>query len=113
MARALNESFPHLRTFTSMEGWGGHFLASTEPIAQGSASDLAARVPAEAARDLLEWGPATTVEDQFERVLKREFSPRILVDAPVPAEALSDDRPVNEYYFLRSIFTRPGDAASR
>jgi len=101
VARALKESFPYLRVFHSVEGWGYHFLASESPLPHSTAADLAGRLPAKAATDLLEWGPETTPEGQFADVLKREISLDDLTRQAPTASALRDDRPVNEYYLTR------------
>ena len=77
-AQALGRSFPHVRAFNSIEGWGLHFLASADPIVRRTARDLAARVPLRAAGDLLEWGPALTVEAQFQPVVLGEVPLRAL-----------------------------------
>ncbi len=101
VARALVESFPYVRAFPSVEGWGIHFLASMSPIPPLSAADLAARLPPDAARDLIEWGPASSAQEQFEMVVNHELPlPSIIQDDPTVA-ALEDDRPVNEYFLLR------------
>jgi len=65
---------------------------------------LADRLPKPAAQDLVEWGPATGVASQFEIVLSRERDIRVLVQENPRAPILTDDRPVNEYFLLRSIF---------
>ena len=101
VARALKESFPYLRVFHSVEGWGYHFLASESPVPAPTAAELAGRLPAKAATDLLEWGPETTPEGQFADVLKREISLDELIQQAPAASALRDDRPVNEYYLIR------------
>jgi predicted membrane-bound spermidine synthase len=101
VARALKESFPYLRVFHSVEGWGYHVLASESPLPHPTAADLAGRLPAKAATDLLEWGPETTPEGQFADVLKREISLDDLIQQAPTASALRDDRPVNEYYLTR------------
>ena len=69
IAKALAESFPYVRAFSSVEGWGVHFLVGLEPLAIPDGRLAAARVPAAAAADLLEWGPESTVERQFDRVI--------------------------------------------
>jgi hypothetical protein len=102
-AHALGQSFSSVRVFGYVEGWGLHFLASSQPIANISASDLAARLPPLAARDLLEWGPAATTEAQLQTVIHREVPLRKLFEADPLAPILTDDRPVNEYYFLRRL----------
>ncbi len=107
VARALKESFPYVRVFRSVQGWGWHFLASNQPLANRSATELAGRLPADAARDLVEWDTDTTPEQEFANVLNREVSlDQMIAEAP-QAPALTDDRPVNEYYALRSHFIEP------
>jgi len=104
VARALQESFPYVRAFHSMiEGRGIHFLASMTPIANFSAADLAKRLPQDAARDLMEWGPASSPQGQFELVLTREVSLDSLIQRAPNAPALQDDRPLNEYFVLRRL----------
>ena len=102
-AQALGRAFAEVRVFPSVEGWGQHLLTSNGPMNWYTAAELAARVPPAAARDMLEWGPATTVESQFQKMLGGEMAPRKLIDADPSAPALTDDRPVNEYYFLRHL----------
>jgi spermidine synthase len=101
VARALKESFPYVRAFGSVEPLGFHFLASERPIPTLSAAELAARLPARAVSDLLEWGPHATAEEQFAAVLRTEFPLEEWIAKEPLAPALTDDRPVNEYYALR------------
>ena len=101
VARALKESFPYVRVFHSVEGWGYHFLGSESPLPNPTAAELAQRLPDKAATDFLEWGPETTPEGQFADVLKREISLDDLIQQAPSASALRDDRPVNEYYLTR------------
>jgi spermidine synthase len=103
VARALKESFPHVRVFRSVEGWGFHFLASMTPIPYLSASELAEKLPPDAARDLMEWGPASSPQEQFEIVLSHEISLDGLIQQAPNAPALQDDHPVNEYFVLRRL----------
>jgi spermidine synthase len=102
IARALKESFPYVRAFVSVEGWGMHYLASRQPIPDRSAADLAKRMPANAAADLVEWGPFPTAEQQFAAVLKKEVSIDHILAANPDVPTMRDDRPVNEYYMLRN-----------
>jgi spermidine synthase len=103
VARALRESFPYVRAFGSVEGWGIHFLASMTPIAHVSASELAEKLPPDAARDLMEWGPASSPQEQFETVLNHEVSLDSLIQRASNTPALQDDHPVNEYFVLRRL----------
>jgi len=107
IARAVMESFPHVRVFRSVQGWGWHFLASNQPLPQRTAAELAGRLPANAARDLVEWDPDRTPEVEFADILKKEVSlDQMIAEAP-RAPALTDDHPENEYYALRSHFAEP------
>jgi predicted membrane-bound spermidine synthase len=101
VTRALQQRFPYLRVFGSIEGWGVHLLASDAPIEGLTPRLLASRLPPAAAADLLEWGPAATAEAQFAQLLEREVDPAVLAAVRVPA--ISDDRPINEYFLLRRL----------
>jgi spermidine synthase len=101
VAKALKESFPYVRVFRSIEGWGYHFLASSSPLPSVSAADLANRMPPAAATDLIEWGPANNATAQFDEVLRQELSLDSLIQRAPGVPALQDDRPVNEYFLLR------------
>jgi hypothetical protein len=102
VARALKESFPYVRAFISVEGWGIHYLASRQPIPDRSAAELARRTPASAAADLVEWGPFPSAEQQYAAVLRKEVPIDRILAANPEALAMRDDRPVNEYYMLRN-----------
>jgi predicted membrane-bound spermidine synthase len=103
VARALQESFPYVRAFGSMEGWGIHFLASKKPIPKLTASELAKKLPSAAASDMLEWGPKSTVQEQFELVTSQEMPVADMIEKAPDVPALQDDRPINEYFILRSL----------
>jgi spermidine synthase len=103
VARALRESFRYNRAFGSIEGSGIHFLASMSPIQADSASQLALRLPAGAAADLVEWGPNSQPEQQFKAVLDREVSLASIIQEDPEAPALQDDRPINEYFLARRL----------
>ncbi len=103
VAKALRTSFPHVRVFRSIEGWGFHFLSSMNPIPVTPGSVLASRLPPDAIADLLEWGPALTAEQQFSLVLERELPLETLIAVAPDVPALQDDRPINEYFFLRRM----------
>jgi spermidine synthase len=101
LVKAVSDTFPHVRLFHSVEGWGCHILASAKPLPTLTAETLAARLPERAARDLVEWGPHATATEQFAAVLSQELR---LEDTLLPGvPALTDDRPLNEYFFLRGV----------
>jgi spermidine synthase len=101
VAQALGRSFPYVRVFPSVEGWGLHFLASATPMEQRTSGQLAATFPSGATRDLLEWGPFQTAQEQIQAVVEKEMTLESLIAAAPGSLELTDDRPVNEYYFLR------------
>jgi spermidine synthase len=105
--RAFRDSFPYTRGFASIHGWGLHLLGSQSPIPRESAAVLAARLPPDAARDLLEWGPAGTAEEQIGTVLAREVPIEVFIARGPRVRALRDDRPINEYYLLRHLRRPP------
>jgi len=104
IARALKESFPYVRGFRSVEGWGYHFLASDHPFHDMGARELAEALPAAAAEDMIEWDPETTPELQFAAVLKNEVSLDQMIRQQPEIPALLDDQPLNEYYAIRRIW---------
>jgi spermidine synthase len=107
VARALKDSFPYVRVFGSVDGWGYHFLASEQALPHLSAEELQHRLPADAVADLTEWdappGGGAAALDAFDTVLHNEVPIETLI-APSPGTpALRDDRPINEYYVLRRL----------
>ena len=64
-------------------------------------ASLAALTGSAAAADLVEWGPETTAQDQFGVLLFEMPIDQFIALSPT-TPALSDDRPINEYYLLRS-----------
>ena len=98
---ALRRSFPYLRVFAFGKNWGFHFLASDRPLPNRNASELASRLPAAAAVDLVEWDKQPDPEARFVHLLNYELPIDQLIAASPATPALSDDRPINEYYFVR------------
>jgi len=106
VADALKQSFAYVRVYRSLEGWGWHFLASSSPISERSAQELVARMPPKAVSDMMEWGPASTPQQQFELVLTGRTTPDQLIDRSPTTPAMQDDRPINEYFLLRYLRRR-------
>jgi spermidine synthase len=105
VAGALRNSFPFVRVFGSVDGWGFHFLASEHPLPHLTAEDLRLKLPAEATADLTEWdsppGGSPAVLRAFDTVLQNEVSLESFIAESPTTPALRDDRPINEYYALR------------
>lgn len=108
VTRALQSSFPYLRVYHGMEGWGWHFLASESPIPVRTAAEIMARMPAAAVTDMMEWGPAKTPEAQLELTLRPQSLDSMIALSP-QTPALQDDRPINEYFLLRASETSNTD----
>ena len=94
VARALKNSLLLRASLPIGQGGGWHFLASMRPIPARNAADLVARMPPAAIVDLMEWGPATTPNERFDRVLATETHHR------------AADRPFAQY---SRVAGRPSD----
>jgi spermidine synthase len=105
VARALRNSFPYVRVFRWGTRWGFHFLCSEQPLPNLTAGQLENRLPPEAAIDLAEWAPpgrgGQAVFTAFQSLLQSEVPIETLILQSPTTPALSDDRPINEYYVLR------------
>jgi hypothetical protein len=101
VARALKESFPYIKAFGSLHGWGVHYFASRSPIPNRTAAELVSRMSAASATDLVEWGPFDTAENELQAVLDQEINLDDVIAKAPGAPAMTDDHPVNEYYSIR------------
>jgi spermidine synthase len=106
VTRSIVESFPYVRMFPSIEGWGYHYFASDVPIPDRSATELASRLPPRATADLTEWFDGLTAPQLMDRLLTQEVKPDQFLASLPSAPALVDDRPINEYFLLRRSFSR-------
>jgi spermidine synthase len=104
--RSIYESFPCVRCFPSVEGWGVHLVACMEPLEPLTAQQLAARMPETAQQDLMEWTDSKDVPAYLARVLNHEFSIFAVLD-PDPKIKVTDDQPFNEYFLLRRLGETP------
>ena len=103
VAQSLKNSFPYVLVIRSIVERGWHFSASMRPIPARNASELVAQMPPSAVADMMEWGPATTPEGQFQLMLSNQMPLDDLIKLAPGAPALTDDRPVNEYFLLRHL----------
>jgi hypothetical protein len=87
-------------------------LASQVPLANPTAAALAARLPAAATTDLLEWRDYGTAEKELGTMLEQEVSLDAIIAKSPATPALTDDRPINEYYFLRHRRQRRAQSGS-
>jgi hypothetical protein len=70
------------------------------PIEHQTPEQLAARMPAAAKKDLLEWAPDQTVPGYLKPVVNREILPDSLLNTNLDIQ-ITDDDPLNEYFLLR------------
>lgn len=98
--RSMGESFPYVRGFSSVNNWGAHLLGSMDPLPDLTAGQLIARMPDRAVKDLIEWAGPTNAQTYMNIVLSREFSVFQSIGQD-PTVVVTDDRPFNEYFFLR------------
>ena len=109
VTRAIQESFPHVRAFPSVGGWGFHFMASFTPISRLTTLQLLERMPAAAVQDMTEWD-AVPPAFYFDVMLGNEIDMSLPVTEVMSQDgpALTDDRPVNEFFFARRyLLTHP------
>jgi spermidine synthase len=99
---AVLDSFPHVRVFRSVWGWGYHYLASMQPIPRLTSAQLLSRMPASAVGDMTEWEGGDP-RAYLETMLAREVDPESLFIGGSRARsvAVQDDRPINEFFFVR------------
>jgi predicted membrane-bound spermidine synthase len=100
LAKSMSETFPHVRIFLSAERSGIHLLASMEPIEIPDREQMAARLPAGAKRDLMEWNSSGDVASYLGMVAEQEIPLENILN-PDPKIEITDDRPLNEYFLLR------------
>jgi spermidine synthase len=98
--RSIRQAFPVVRCFGSVENLGTHLLASMDPIPMRTAQEMAARLPAKATRDLLEWSSAPNATAYLDEVMSQETAIERALN-PDPTIRITDDEPYNEYYLLR------------
>jgi predicted membrane-bound spermidine synthase len=100
--RSLQESFPYVRCFPSVESWGVHLLASMDPIEIPTPEQLAARMPAGAKNDLLEWSASRDLPAYLRQVVSQEIPIENVLN-PDPQIQITDDDPLNEYFLLLQL----------
>jgi len=98
--RSLVNSFRFVRCFVSVGDLGVHVLASQQPILNASGEQIAARMPAAAAKDLLEWTPSKDLASCVNELMSKEVRVESLLNSD-PSVRITDDHPYNEYYFVR------------
>jgi spermidine synthase len=110
VARSVRNSFSYVRAFA--DEFGIHFLCSDRPLPARNARDLIQRMPGNALTDLTEWDvePGDDIVNaaylRLNTLLSEELNLDELIAASPETPALTDDRPINEYYILRKRLRR-------
>lgn len=107
VVRSLQESFPHVKVFPSCEGWGFHFICSTQPLKTPSVETMLERMGEKGCRDLQELAGRRKIKDLITSTLTKEgLSPVARETVDKTLVAITDDRPYNEYYAIRRVMSR-------
>jgi predicted membrane-bound spermidine synthase len=107
VTRSLRNSFPFVRAFANE--FGVHFLCSERPIPVFTTEQIVTRMPTSALADLTEWaapdsaGLSERASEQLDDLLKGELTLDSLIASSPDTPALTDDRPINEYYLVRKL----------
>ena len=68
-----------------------------------AASELVRKLPPPAAADMVEWSPDSSAQQMFADVLDSELDPADYISPAPRVPAITDDRPINEYFLLRRM----------
>ncbi|HEU4418248.1 MAG TPA: hypothetical protein VFT55_04875, partial [Planctomycetota bacterium] len=82
---------------------GLHILAADWPMSAPTIAQAIARMPEAAKRDRVEWHAGMPLEMAWDYVLKRRIEAREVLPQN-PRLGITDDRPFNEYFWLRRTF---------
>ncbi|MBF0457487.1 MAG: hypothetical protein HQK99_06290 [Nitrospirae bacterium] len=106
MTRAIVKSFPYVRVYKSLANKQGfHFIASMKPIRPVDSAGFVKKMPLRAREDLVEWFTDKDPENLIKRIFEFEFDIRYILKEDKRL-TITDDRPFNEYYFIRRTVNR-------
>jgi hypothetical protein len=103
VAKSIQSEFPYVRVFHSLEGYGYHFFASMQPFAMPNAEAFAARLPAAAKADFVEWNVDASPQQLYQAIVQKEIPLKAIVTPDVKI-SVTDDRPFNEYFLMRRLW---------
>jgi spermidine synthase len=108
VARALDDAFPYVMAYHSVEGWGIHYLASMTPIDSPTVDMLVERIPPRAVFDILEWDRDKSLKKVLSSMLNGSTDIKTVLRYQGKDEKnmITDDRPINEYFKLRRFFAK-------
>ena len=104
ITKAIVASFSYVRAFESLEGWGTHYIVSARPIADPDIASVVARMPAAAARDMIEFNPNSTPQEMVSKIIDdSEYDVDELANLDPSAPPITDNRAINEYFLMRAF----------
>jgi hypothetical protein len=121
VVNTLKDAFPHLQIIESFRGphdveapyelqaRGLHLIASFQPLARPTIQQAVARMPEAAREDMLWWGREAFGIDRLETCWSFVLDPErfLPLESLLPEDRsvrITDDRPYNEYFWLRRSF---------
>ncbi len=115
VANTLLREFPHVLVYRAFEAGpdvplhlaGTHLFAAQWPLTPPTIAQAIARMPPAARQDLVEWHPGMPLEVAWDYVLKQRLDPQQLLPKN-PRLGITDDRPFNEYFWLRRALLGDG-----
>ena len=103
--RSIERSFPYIKIYRSFNGWGHHYIASERPLVEPDLEEIISKIPEKARHDLMEWTDEKDISDVIAKLLAQEVPIQSLTRG-YPEVTMTDDRPINEYYFLRRVWAK-------
>lgn len=102
VAKAIAAEFPYVNAYSSIEGWGVHFFASEQYFDMPDIETFVARLPKKAAEDFIEWNKDRTPGELYEVMLRKKIPLKKII-LPYFEFSITDDRPFNEYFYVRDL----------
>lgn len=101
VAAAVCAEFPFVKVFY-FNGLGCYFFASMQHFDMPTPDEFVARLPPQAAADLVEWMPDKSPAYIYEHFLEKEI-PLDAIRAKGAILSITDDKPINEYFLVRRL----------
>jgi spermidine synthase len=105
ITKAIQQSFPYVRAFDSLEHWGTHYIVSNSPIPDPDIDAVLARMPETAKKDIVEFNAddGSTPKRMFGEVIDEEYDVDQLAGMDPGAPPITDNRAINEYFLVRAL----------
>ena len=104
---SIRNSFPYVKIFRGLKGFGFHFLASRTPFQTPTVDEFILRMPEAARLDLLESNDSDTTPEDLRKLISKILAVEMSINefpSNPPPVYITDDKPFNEYFALRRFF---------